>query len=320
MTHFVVTGSSGFIGTNLVKRLLELENNYVIGLDKKTAQITHDNYNHIDIDLGSIKVAHLLQEKLCLPEDYYLIHLAAQTSSQISMENPCQDLNSNLISLKNILEFFENYKSAPKLILFSSSMAVYGNASLPPMGFSEDQHCSPASVYGYTKLISEYILSKSHIPSISARLFNVYGKGQDLQNMKQGMLSIYMTDMIKNGKIHIKGSIKRTRDFIHVQDVVNAFINLINKSKQNSLSNHEVINICTGDETSVQQIVEFMTEAYLIQSGIRCSSFAEGNTPGDMFRSFGNSYKHLTKFGFKASHTLKHEISEMVKWATEALK
>ena len=320
MNQIIVTGSSGFIGTNLVKKLLKDRTNSVVGLDKKPPSIKDHNFNHIDIDLGSRNAVDYLIRNISLHKNYKVIHLAAQTSSQISMEDPCQDLNSNLISLKNILDFFECSEYKPSLLLFSSSMAVYGDAPLPQSGFSEDQACAPTSVYGYTKLISEYILSKSQIPSISARLFNVYGIGQDLKNMKQGMLSIYMADMIKNGKIHIKGSTERTRDFIHVDDVVASFINLLNQSNTKDITKHEVVNICTGIETSVATITEMMIEAYYNKTSINCSSFSEGNTPGDMFRSFGNTNKKRIKYNIKAVYPLKDGISDMVEWAIEALK
>ena len=89
----------------------------------------------------------------------------------------------------------------------------------------EDEECFPESFYGVAKLASEHYLriyQQYGIEATNLRLFNVYGKGQNLDNLKQGMVSIYLAQMIRDKHIHIKGSPDRFRDFIHVDDVIEA--------------------------------------------------------------------------------------------------
>ena len=184
-----------------------------------------------------------------------IFHLAAQTSSIISEEHPLVDVQTNMVGALNICEAMKVLASTK--LIFSSSMAVYGtyfnnNSSGP--------QTEPSSLYGISKLASEHIFKRlySYQKDIQIfRLFNVYGEGQNLENLKQGMVSIYSAMALKDKHIVVKGAPNRSRDFIHVSDVVDTFIQSIESAP---LVGRDIIDIGTGKEIFVSEIVELIQQ------------------------------------------------------------
>jgi len=135
-------------------------------------------------------------------------------------------------------------------------MSVYGN--LDKKRLSESNQCSPLSCYGTGKLASENYLKvfSKQLPFLSLRMFNVYGPGQDMKNLQQGMVSIYLAQAIKNKKILVKGSLKRVRDFIFIDDVVDAWF----KASLLKKNLNQNINIGTGIPISVKKLIKLITQ------------------------------------------------------------
>tara|TARA_B100000073_G_C23460349_1_gene463103 strand:+ start:18 stop:593 length:576 start_codon:yes stop_codon:yes gene_type:complete len=133
-------------------------------------------------------------------------------------------------------------------------MSVYGDIKSNNEGVMESQYLLPKSCYGVSKLSSEKYLRiyKNKIPFVSLRMFNVYGPGQDLSNLKQGMVSIYLAQAIKSSKVIIKGSLSRFRDFIYIDDVVEAWFRATIFTE---VKNQE-INIGTGTKTTVEELTK----------------------------------------------------------------
>ena len=138
---------------------------------------------------------------------------------------------------------------------------------------SENAKCFPLSYYGHHKLLSEkFIQNQKKVPYTIFRLSNVYGPGQNMTDLKQGMVSIYLAQMLKNNQIIVKGSIKRDRDFIYIDDVVKIW----KKSIDNKKVKNRVINIGSGKRTSVSSLLNIITKLGKdVEVDIRKS------TPGD---------------------------------------
>src|SRR5690606_4247928 len=119
------------------------------------------------------------------------------------------------------------------------------------------------------------------ISCAALRLFNVYGPGQNLDNLRQGMVSIFMAQAIKDNNIHVKGSAERFRDFVYIDDVVDAFLKTEEKLTE---SDFLLLNVCSGIKTTVGQVVE----AIVRHSGNNIPVKFEGNTPGDQFGIYGS--------------------------------
>ena len=205
-----------------------------------------------------------------LPKDYNTIfHLAGQSSGEISFENPVDDLKKNTASTLNLINHGIEFKA--KKIIFASSMSVYGNHKKK---LKENLILKPLSCYGVSKLASENYLKifSKKIPYINLRMFNVYGPGQDLSNLKQGMVSIYLAQAIKKNKIIIKGSLNRVRDFIYIDDVVDVWLKTLSGRR---ILNKD-FNVGTGNPTSIKKLISIIKKNF-----IGCKITVQKNTPGD---------------------------------------
>lgn len=137
----------------------------------------------------------------------------------------------------------------------------------------------------------------------------MYGPGQNLKNLRQGMVSIYLAQMLKERHIHVKGSGKRFRDFIYIDDVVDSF--------QACLSHPEsaghVINIATRVRTTVQELIDKLTQLY--HKGVTYTY--SGATPGDLFGIYADIGKAKKLLNFQPRYSLGIGLKKMLKWAIE---
>jgi UDP-glucose 4-epimerase len=271
MSRYLVTGAAGFIGSSLAKRLIS-DGNEVITVDNLSTGSKNnlpDGIDFIEGDIGDISTFNKI------PNGYYdaIFHIAGQSSGEISFDDPIYDIKTNAESTLLLLNFC--IQNNCKRLIFASTMSVYGTK--PEHAVKEEEECQPQSFYGVAKLASEHYLriyQNYGIETTSLRLFNVYGTGQNLDNLKQGMVSIYLAQMIRDRHIHVKGSPDRFRDFIHVDDVVESFYRCLD----NPMSIGKSINIATGKQTRVSEIIHMLTSNYKEDITIEY----EGGTPGDI--------------------------------------
>ena len=245
----LITGVAGFIGSKVAKRFIA-EGYKVYGID----DLSSGNINNIPKDINFIKAD--LIDPLSLSKIpstcEIIIHLAGQSSGEISFHNPIEDLKKNTITTLNLINF--GIKNKVKKILYASSMSVYGDFNCSNAGVKEEDEFSPKSCYGIGKLSSEKYLKiyQNQLPFVALRMFNVYGPGQDMNNMRQGMVSIFLSQAIKDKKIVMKGSLGRFRDFIYIDDVVECWY----KASLNENILNQAINIGTGKKTTVNDLVK----------------------------------------------------------------
>jgi UDP-glucose 4-epimerase len=226
MEKILITGGAGFIGLNLIKYLHKKKNKiYVIDLPKKIKKYKK-KLNGCVLISGNIENENLFNKINKKVDTVY--HLAAKCSTEASEKMPINCLKTNVLGTTNLFNW--SIKNRPKKIVFTSSMAVYGKVA---SNAKENYNCKPISIYGISKLAGEMIVSKleSNLTKvIILRLFNVYGPGQDMKNIKQGMLSIYLSQILKHKKVFIKGSLNRFRDFVFIDDVISALTHGFKKS------------------------------------------------------------------------------------------
>ena len=185
-------------------------------------------------------------------------------------------------------------------------MSVYGNNSKPSV--SEISETNPISFYGLSKLTSEKFMenyTKKGLKYTSLRLFNVYGPNQNMNNLKQGMISIYLKQIIDNSSIIIKGSGERYRDFIHVNDVVEIIIKILNKKS----TINQLINIGTGVKTKVKDVIKILSKKFEIKNNkIKYKGF----TQGDQFGIYSNNKKLISIIGNYNFTKLEKGIENMI--------
>jgi UDP-glucose 4-epimerase len=254
MSKYLVTGGAGFIGSALAHCLIE-NGNIVTIIDNLSTGFKEnipDNAIFIEGDCQDYKIYESLDEKFDA-----IYHIAGQSSGEISFDDPVYDLQTNTQSTLLLLNYA--VKTGCKRFLYASSMSVYGDH--PDIPISEDKSCDPKSFYGVGKIASEHYLriyKEFGVQSTALRLFNVYGPGQNMENMRQGMVSIFLAMAINDKTIDVKGNTKRFRDFIYIDDVVDAFVECENNS--NTFNN--VYNVATGVKTTVESLLIKLTKLF----------------------------------------------------------
>jgi UDP-glucose 4-epimerase len=299
---FLVTGSAGFIGSAISRRLLDKGYKVVTIDNLSTGNISNIPKETIFIE-GDCSDPKIIN-KLSNFKFEAILHLAGQSSGEVSFEDPLYDLKSNAVSTLLLLEYALNNNC--KKIIYASSMSVYGNQKKLPV--TEESRLNPLSLYSVGKIASENYLkiySERGMSNISLRLFNVYGPGQNRSNLKQGMISIYLSQAFDNKKIIIKGPKERIRDFVYIDDVVESFLRVL---KGKDSCSYQCYNISTGIQTSVDQVLKKIT--YLLPFDVD-TKFSE-STPGDQNHIYGKSLKFQNDFGKISFTTVDEGLSKVI--------
>lgn len=241
----LVTGHCGFIGSNICRRLASREHT-IFGIDNlSTGKIENIQGLKIKNNITDINRADYAGQTFdCV------MHLAANASIIKSSIDPMMDINTNFIGTVNLLN-----RVKTKKFLFSSSMCCYGNVMAP---FEAGKTlCEPVSTYGVSKYAAErYALNYCYNNRIHIncfRLFNVMGRGQDLNNDYQGVAAIFIRKALKNEDIVIYGNGENTRDFVYIDDVVDLFVNAAENKNFT-----DVINVGTSIETSILDLAKLI--------------------------------------------------------------
>ncbi len=137
-------------------------------------------------------------------------------------------------------------------------------------------------------------------------MFNVYGPGQNLNNLQQGMISIYLSQAVRGGNIHVKGSKDRFRDLIYIDDVVDAFLTVLD----DKFKGYNAYNVCTGEPTTVENIVSEIKDCLPFKISVKY----EGSTPGDLFGYTGSPDKLISESNWRPVTNFKDGIKVMTKW------
>lgn len=309
MGNFLVTGAAGFIGAALSGRLLK-EGHQVVSIDNLSTGIKENvpegvQFFEAECQDPSIYAA--------IPQDRYdaIFHIAGQSSGEISFDDPVYDLGTNTQSTLLLLKFA--LKNGCSRFIYASTMSVYGIKPDEPI--KETAVPEPESFYGVGKLASEHYLriyEQYGMRSTSLRLFNVYGPGQNMGNLRQGMVSIFMAQMLKNGHIHVKGGKDRYRDFVYIDDVVDAFMACL----AHEAAYGKNINIATGVRTTVGELIDVLTKLY---SGEVTFEFS-GSTSGDVHGLFADITMARKLLGYSSSVNLESGTSKMLKWASKNVR
>lgn len=245
--RITVTGGAGFIGSHLVDRLIEDGHTVQVidNLYTGNKEFVHSKAQFVELDIRDPKLYSVLEE--FRPD--YIFHEAAQTEVSTSMSDLMLDCDINLMGLINLLN--AAVKLDVKKFLMPSSAAVYGNLDTLPL--NEEMIGNPSSFYGLTKLTTEHYLRIYHeafgLPYICYRYSNVFGPRQG-NGGEGGVISIFAKAIVQGSPIIIYGDGKQTRDFIYVDDVVEA--NILGMQHQVT----GIYNVSTGISSSVNLLVD----------------------------------------------------------------
>lgn len=335
MKTYFITGSSGFIGSNLAKRILNEEDNVlVIGLDNmnnyydvkikewRLAELNKfDNFKFIKGDLADKETVENIFKEY---HPNIVVNLAAQAGVRYSITNPDAYIQSNLIGFYNILECCRNYPV--EHLVYASSSSVYGSNKKVPYS-TDDKVDNPVSLYAATKKSNELMAhsySKLYnIPSTGLRFFTVYGPAG-----RPDMAYFGFTNKLINGetiKIFNYGNCKR--DFTYIDDIVEGIIRVMKKApeKRNGedglpIPPYKIYNIGNSHPENLLDFVQILQEE-LIRAGVLPKDYDfEAHKElvpmqaGDVPITFADTTPLERDFGFKPSTALRDGLRKFVEW------
>ncbi len=312
MTTSLVTGGAGFIGSHIVRALLErgdkvrVLDNFSSGKKENLDSLCSD----VELIVGDIRDKDTVAKSLAGVD--LLFHQAAFVSVPASMQTPNVCLDTNVNGTALLLD--EARKAGLRRVIIASSAAVYGNAEIFPL--TEDVPPQPIlSPYAASKRVDE-IYARLYTQSLglevtALRYFNVYGPRQALDSQYAAAVPIFISRMVQNQPVSIYGDGGQTRDLIYVGDVARA--NLMAAESGNAAGG--IFNICTGRETRILDLVESLAEIFPNAP----KPLFEAARAGDIYRSVGCAKKAEEEFSFKAETKLLDGMKKTAAWMQKQL-
>lgn len=308
----LVTGGAGFIGSHLVDGLLEAGYSVTVIDNESTGDRANLNTNARFVS-GDVRNSDDLATAF-EPVPDAVFHVAGQASIQLAYSDPGADLEVNVAGTLAVLDQCL-LRGVPRLV-YASSMTVYGNPTRVPT--PESAPPNPVSFYGVTKYAAERYVHltgartdlRTNVAVTSLRMFNVFGPRQSLSNPYQGVLAIFLGRLLRGEPIQIHGDGEQTRDFVYIDDVVQAWIACLEKSAAVG----KVFNIGSGSPTSVNQLCDVILE----QFGKSRQSFQVTSVPhqqGDVRASAADIGRIRDALGWSPTVSFAEGLKKTVAWA-----
>jgi len=296
MTKSLVTGGAGFIGSNLVDRLLEMGHEVVV-IDNEYSD-AHDHFYWNDkaqnykYDIRDYENTRPLYDGVD-----YVFHIAAEARIQPAIENPIEAVSINSVGTVTVLQCAR--EAGVKRVMYSSTSSGYGTNQTPNIETQPDDCLNPYSVSKVNgeKLCKMYT-SLYGLPTIVFRYFNVYGERQPLRGQYAPVIGIFLRQRGDSEPLTIVGDGNQRRDFTYVGDVVSA--NILAAIKEvDSNAFGQVYNVGTGNNYSVNQIARMISD-HTVNIAPR---------PGEARVSLANNQKLRKTFGWEPSMKLEDWIA-----------
>jgi len=255
----IVTGGAGFIGSNLVDKLIDDGHEVIIFDNYSTGKKENINpkAKFFLVDISHQPSFENKTMKDVMTGVDVVFHLAALARVQPSIENPIEYHNTNVNGTLNLLKACVDYDV--KRFVFSSSSSVYGDVEEKDLPTSEDANLNPMSPYAIHKLIGEQyckLFSELYgLETVCLRYFNVYGERQPIEGAYTLVMGVFAQQLLNGKPMTIRGDGEQRRDFTYVGDVVDANIRCMDYPLE---LNGDVFNIGNSDNKSVNQIADMM--------------------------------------------------------------
>ena len=252
---YVVVGGAGFIGSNIVDKLVE-QNHEVVVIDNLSTGKRENINPKVQLeymDISDPKQDKNMTEVMKGADSVFL--LAAKARVQPSIENPVEYETNNTIGTLNVLKCASD--AGVRRVVYSASSSAYGNTEKLPS--VESDPVNPLSPYGAQKYYGEVMCKMFSevygLETVSLRYFNIYGERQNVGGAYAMVIGIFVDQLLKGEPMTIRGDGEQRRDFTYVGDVVNA--NIL-ASQSEKVGNGEVINIGNGDNRSINEIADMI--------------------------------------------------------------
>lgn len=319
---WLVTGCAGFIGSNLVETLLEL-NQTVIGLDNFSTgyqhnlddikkNVTLEQWKRFDFIMGDIR--NLDDCHKAVHGVDIVLHQAALGSVPRSIDNPINTNDSNVTGYLNLLTSAKD--NNVKRFVYASSSSVYGDSKeLPKV---ESQTGSLLSPYAVTKMLNELyagVFYKTYgVETIGLRYFNVFGKRQDPEGAYAAVIPKWIGSLLKDEDVYINGDGETSRDFTYIKNVVQA--NILAATTTNEKSYGEVFNTAIGGRETLNNLYKVINKGLaknISNFKIKKAIYRDFRA-GDIRHSNANIDKMKELLGYNPTHSLDAGLDESITW------
>ncbi len=298
----LVTGGAGFIGSHLVDRLIQEGNEVVVIDNLSTGKRKQLNKKAVlyKMDIRSKRIERVFRKERPLT----VVHLAAQMNVRLSTEDPGFDADVNILGTLNLLEHAVK-QGVRKVSFASSGGAIYGEQEVFPA--AESHRTDPMSPYGISKLAGEkylaYYTNTMGLRHVALRFGNVYGPRQEPEG-EAGFIAIFSKMMLDGGQPIVNGTGKQTRDFVYVDDVVEAIMATIGEDVQG------IFNVGTGQESTINEcygIIKTLTSS-------SCKDLYGAAKKGEQFRSVLDVKKLRERFDWDPQVSLSEGLKMTVEF------
>lgn len=298
----IVTGGAGFIGSNVVQKLIA-EKWHVIVIDNLSTGYL-ENIKNLDIEFHEVSITNYKDIESKFKNVDVVFHLAASVGRQRSIDYPVADSEINIIGTINVLEAMRN--NGVKRIVYSSSAAIYGE--LMGEEIDESHQINPNCQYGVSKLAAEKMVISYHFlygfEVFALRYFNIFGLNQRY-DFYGNVIPIFTEKMSKNLPITIYGDGMQTRDFIDVRDVA-----IVNYLAATSNRKFGIYNIGTGESIKINFLAEAMKD--ILKSETNTIYSAE--RIGDVKHCKADISKAKRELNFNPSKNFLDNLRDYVEW------
>jgi len=323
MKKILVTGGAGFIGSNLCEALLKQGNsvvcldNFSTGKRENIHQLINDYSDTFKLLEGDIRKFD--DCKQAVNDVEYVFHEAALGSVPRSINDPITTNENNINGFLNMLVAARD--ANVKRFIYAASSSTYGDSKALPK--VEDVIGKPLSPYAVTKLVNELyadVFAKTYgMECIGLRYFNVYGRRQDPNGAYAAVIPLFVKKLIAHEPITINGDGEFSRDYTHVDNVVQ--MNLLALQTQNSEALNQIFNTACSEQTTLNQLVDYLKE-FLSEydTEIKKVEVIHGpNRLGDIPHSLASIEKANRLLNYKPIFSFKNGLKESVQWYWENL-
>lgn len=322
---WLITGVAGFIGSNLLERLL-VNGQKVVGLDNFSTGHRHNlddvrkqvgegawkNFRMIEGDIRNLSDC----QEACVGIDCVL-HQAAIGSVPRSISDPLGTHQSNLDGFLNMLVSAKDAKI--KRFVFATSSSVYGDdPTLPKKESVTGRLLSPYAVTKHTNEVYADVFSRTYgMECIGLRYFNVFGARQDPDGAYAAVIPRWINELMSGNAPSINGDGETSRDFSYIENVIQA--NMLAAETENAEALNNVFNIAVGDRTTLNELFTLIREN-LISYNPEVKSILPVYRPfrsGDIRHSHADISKAKKLLGYNPTHDIKIGLKETVRWFAE---